>query len=122
MANNTDEKQPAAKQANTVDSIGTLTYPRACTAFGKDRAVEVMQKVASIGGHGSFGSEELMSPLFGGLMMPSPDVVKPPTKADYDYLPDADFWFQAGLEEFETNKTNAAAARAAINEYYASLK
>jgi hypothetical protein len=60
-----------------------------------------MHKVAALGGHGMFVDDEFKSPIFGGLAMPSPDVVKPPAKADYAHLPDSDFYYQAALEEYE---------------------
>jgi hypothetical protein len=115
---------PAAKaeKVDLITEIGTLTYPRAVAHFGKDRAIDVMQRVAAIGGHGLFDENELKSPLFGGLAMPSPEKVMAPKKEDFAHLPEADFYFQAAVEDYEEQKTKAAESRAAINTLYTSLK
>lgn len=113
---------PKAKVPDLVGKIGTLTYPRAAQNFGKENALKVMHEVARIGGHGMFEDAHFLSPLFGGLAMPSPETVRPPQRSEFNHLPEADFWFEAALEEFEENKLKANAARAEINEYYASLK
>lgn len=113
---------PAAKKADLVSEIGTLTYPRAVAAFGKDRALEVMHKVAEIGGHGMFEDSHFTSPLFGGLAMPSPDKVIKPREEDFAHLPEASFHYQAALEDYQVTREQAAANRAAINDLYAGLK
>lgn len=105
-----------------ITEIGTLTYPRAVQNFGKEKAIEVMHKVASIAGHGMFDDVHFKSPLFGGLAMPSPEAVRPPQKFEFDHLPEAQFWFESALEEYEENKKKAIDVRATINEYYLSLK
>lgn len=128
MANDSENQAPAAtstakpKMADLVSEIGTLTYPRAVTAFGKDKALEVMHKVAAIGGHGLFEDADFLSPLFGGLAMPSPDKVIKPVKENFDHLPEAEFYFQAALEEYAELQDKAAASRVAINELYNSMK
>lgn len=114
---------PAAKaKADLVAEIGTLTYPRACAHFGKEKALEVMHKVAEIGGHGMFEDVHFMSPVFGGLQMPSPEVVGKPDKAEYDKMPEGEFWYQSALEEYEAAKADAIVKRAAINDFYLSQK
>ena len=110
------------RAVDLVTEIGTLTYPRAVAAFGKDRAIEVMHKVAALGGHGMFEDSHFKSPLFGGLAMPSPDRIPAPRAEEFSHLPEAEFYFQAALEEFEEKKSKAVDARAAINDYYASVK
>jgi len=105
-----------------IDQIGTLTYPRAVQNFGKENAIAVLHKVAEIGGHGLFSEADFKSPLFGGLAMPSPDKVIVPKKEDFAHLPEAEFYFQAALEEYEENKHKASAAREEINAFYLSLK
>jgi hypothetical protein len=112
----------AEKAVDLVTEIGTLTYPRAVQHFGKDRAIDAMQRVAAIGGHGLFEEDELKSPLFGGLAMPSPDTVIAPRRADFDKLPEAEFYYQAAMEDFEVMKTTAGKNRKAINDLYTSLK
>lgn len=117
-----EPKEPTAAKVDLVTEIGTLTYPRAVAAFGKDRAIEVMHKVAALGGHGMFEDSHFKSPLFGGLAMPSPDRIPAPRAEEFSHLPEAEFYFQAALEEFEEKKSKAVDARAAINDYYASVK
>lgn len=114
--------EPKAPTGDLIDEIGTLTYPRAVAAFGKDKAIEAMKKVAEIGGHGLFEEDHFKSPLFGGLAMPSPDSVIKPRKEDFDHLPESDFYFQQALDEYEITKEQASMARSQINEYYAGLK
>lgn len=109
-------------KTDLVAEIGTLTYPRAVAAFGKDLAIPVMQRVAYLGGHGMFEESHFKSPLFGGLAMPSPDKIPAPKMENFAHLPEAEFYFQAALEDHEESKTKAVDARAAINEYYAGLK
>lgn len=120
----TDAAESDKKPGRTalIDEIGTLTYPRAVAAFGKDRAIGVMHKVAAIGGHGMFEEDHFKSPLFGGLAMPSPDSVVKPRKEAFAHLPEADFYFQSALEDYEVTREQAAAARTEINEYFNSLK
>lgn len=123
MAEKENTPAPTAKpKVDLVTEIGTLTYPRACAAFGKDKAIEVMNKVASLGGHGMFEESHFKSPLFGGLAMPGPEKIPAPRAEDFSHLPEAEFYYQAALEEYEENKLKAVDARAAINEYYSSLK
>lgn len=122
MAENNTPAPAAKPKADLVTEIGTLTYPRAVANFGKDRAIEVMNKVASLGGHGMFEESHFKSPLFGGLAMPGPEKIPVPKKEEFAHLPEAEFYFQAALEEYEENKAKAVDARAAINEYYAGLK
>lgn len=122
---NKENTPPAAAKAakgDLVTEIGTLTYPRAVQNFGKERAIEVMQKVAEIGGHGLFDETQLTSPLFGGLAMPAPDKVIKPRKEDFAHLPEADFYFDAAMEDYKVLQEQAAANRVAINDYYLSLK
>ena len=114
--------QPVSKKKDLVSEIGTLTYPRAVQTFGKENALAVMHKVAEIGGHGMFEDVHFMSPIFGGLSMPSPETVRPPQKFEYAHLPESDFWFQAALEEYEENKKKAVDVRAAINDFYNEVK
>lgn len=123
MANdeNIAVKMPKAK-VDMVADIGTLTYPRAVAAFGKDKALSVLHQVAAIGGHGMFEDSDFLSPLFGGLAMPSPEKVIKPLKENFAHLPEAEFYFQAALEEYEDFKLQAAANREAINDLYLSLK
>lgn len=127
MANEKDPKEnnpsPAAssKKSDLVTEIGTLTYPRAVEHFGKERAFEVMKKVAEIGGHGLFTEDDFTSPLFGGLGMPNPDQVIKARREDF-VGPEAEFYFQAALEDYEVLKEQATANRVAINDYYLSLK
>lgn len=111
-----------AAKADLVTEIGTLTYPRAVQNFGKDKALAAMHKVAAIGGHGLFEDSDFLSPMFGGLAMPSPEKVIVPKKEDFAHLPEAEFYFEAALEEYETMKDTAAKNRAEINEFYLSLK
>ena len=113
---------PASKKKDLVSEIGTLTYPRAVQNFGKENALKVMHKVAELGGHGMFEDVHFTSPLFGGLAMPSPEAVKPPQKIEFAHLPEADFWFQAALEEYEENKKKAVDVRAAINDFFNEVK
>lgn len=115
-----DEKAEA--KPDLVTEIGTLTYPRAVTAFGKDKALDVMHKVAAIGGHGLFEDADFLSPLFGGLAMPSPDKVIKPVKENFAHLPEAEFYYQAALEEYSDLQDKAASSRVAINELYNSMK
>jgi hypothetical protein len=96
---------PAKSNTALVDEIGTLTYPRAVTNFGKENALAVMHKVATLGGHGMFVDDEFKSPIFGGLGMPSAEVVKPPQKEDYDNLPDSDFFYQRLLKSTRSTKS-----------------
>jgi hypothetical protein len=117
-----DTPKAAEKSVDLVTEIGTLTYPRAVQHFGKDRAIDVMQRVAAIGGHGLFEENELKSPLFGGLAMPSPDTVIAPRRADFDKLPEAEFYYQAAMEDFEVMKVRAGNDRKAINALYSDLK
>jgi hypothetical protein len=114
----------AEKAVDLVTEIGTLTYPRAVQHFGKDRAIDAMQRVAAIGGHGLFEEDELKSPLFGGLAMPSPDtVIKLRVKRILISCPKADFYYHAAMEDFEEHENHMPAeSRAAINDLYASLK
>jgi len=118
---NTPPAAPA-KKADIVSEIGTLTYPRAVQNFGKDLALSIMHQVAAIGGHGLFEDSDFQSPLFGGLAMPSPDKVIRPEKADFAHLPEAEFHYQAALEQYEELKEKAAANRVAINDLYHSVK
>lgn len=123
MADETKPPTPApAKKVDLVSEIGTLTYPRAVKHFGKEKALEVMHNVARIAGHGQFEDAQFASPLFGGLAMPGIEVLHAPTKADFAHLPEADFWFQSAVEEFEVIKEQALSARNEINDYYAGLK
>lgn len=120
--NKTTSPASPAKKTDLVTEIGTLTYPRAVTHFGKDRAIEVMRKVAELGGYGYFEEDQLKSPMFGGLAMPSPEKIQVPRKEDFSHLPEAEFYFQSAVEEHGVNQEQSVTARAAINEYYESLK
>jgi hypothetical protein len=113
---------PAKSNTALVDEIGTLTYPRAVTNFGKENALAVMHKVATLGGHGMFVDDEFMSPIFGGLGMPSAEGVLPPQKEYFDRLPDSEFFYQQALDDYEINKEQASAARVAINNLYKEFK
>lgn len=108
--------------ADLVGEIGTLTYPRAIAAFGEQNAVHVMKEVARIGGHGIFEEAELRHPLFGGLAMPHPDSIAKPNKADFDKLPEPEFYYQAALEDHATLRRKAADDRAAINDLFNQFK
>jgi len=112
----------AGKTELTVESIGTLTYPRAVQYFGKDKAIEVLRKVAEIGGHGHFEEDQFKSPLFGGLQMPDPEKIQEPRLEDFAHLPEAEFHFAAAMETVEENKKAAVENRKRINEFYKSLK
>lgn len=114
--------QPVSKKKDLVSEIGTLTYPRAVINFGKDDALTVMHKVAEIGGHGLFEDKEFTSMLFGGLQMPSAEVIAKPVKADYAKFPEGEFYFQAAMEEYEETCKKAVENRAAINELFNSYK
>lgn len=117
-----EQPTPSKKKADLVTEIGTLTYPRAVQHFGKDKALQVLHKVAEIGGHGMFEDSYFLSPLFGGLQMPDPAKVSVPNKADFAGRPDGEFWYQAALEETEEIKKQASANRDAINDYYHEVK
>lgn len=120
---NTDNETPiTTKAGEPIDEIGTLTYARAVQRFGKDRALEVLRKVAELGGHGFFEDDQFKSPLFGGLQMPDPDKVEVPREEDFAHLPEASFHFAAAMEEHEKAKNNASDNRKKINEFYKSLK
>lgn len=112
----------SSASVSLVDEIGTLTYPRAVKYFGEEKAIEVMQKVAELGGHGAFEPAELSSPLFGGLAMPSPDKIAKPAKADFAKFPEAEFYYQAALEEHAALQAASSAARKAIAEYMAAVR
>jgi hypothetical protein len=116
--------QPAKEtaKADLVTEIGTLTYPRAVAAFGKDNALSVMRQVAEIGGHGMFEDAHFLSPLFGGLGMPDPEKVIKPQKEDFDHLPEGEFYFQAAMEDFAGLQKTAAGNREKINELFNSFK
>ena len=120
-----DEKakdtKPAAAET-LIDQIGTLTYPRAVQHFGKENALAAMKRVAEIGGHGEFDDAQLTSPLFGGLQMPDPAKIAEPKKEEFAHLPEADFHYQAAVEQWEAAKQKASANRQEINRYYKSLK
>ncbi len=115
------EAKPKAKP-DLVTEIGTLTYPRAVAAFGKDQALKAMHSVAAIGGHGLFEDSDFISPMFGGLAMPSPDKVLKPTKEQFAHLPEAEFYFQAAVEEYAELQAKATDSREKINELFNSLK
>jgi hypothetical protein len=121
MANNANST-PATEKKDLVSEIGTLTYPRAVQNFGKEKAIEVMRKVAEIGGHGMFEDVHFMSPLFGGLAMPHPDKIAKPEKAQFAHLPEGEFYFQSAMEEYEGFRQRAIADRAAINDFYLGVK
>lgn len=112
----------AEPKGDLVDQIGTLTYARAATHFGKDRAIEVLRKVAELGGHGYFEDDQFKSPLFGGLQMPDPAKIPEPKEEDFAALPEAAFHFAAAKEEHEKAKGLAVENRKKINEFYKSLK
>lgn len=116
------ETGAAEAKGDLIDQIGTLTYPRAVQHFGKDKAIEVMHKVAEIGGHGLFEESHFKSPLFGGLQMPDPAKVEPPREADFAALPEAEFHFAAAMETFEEQKKAAGENRKRINDLYKSVK
>lgn len=122
MADETPTPAAKSKKADLVSEIGTLTYPRAVQHFGKDRALQVLHKVAEIGGHGMFEDSYFLSPLFGGLQMPDPSKVAVPQKSDYANRPEGEFWYQSALEETEKIKQQASANRDAINDYYHEVK
>lgn len=117
-----DPVAPVSNPADLVSEIGTLTYPKAAVRFGKSRAIEIMQQVALLGGHGVFDEAELKSPLFGGLAMPPNADSGKPKRADFDSFADADFFYKSAVEDYEAAQTSATTARNKINEYYAGLK
>jgi hypothetical protein len=120
--NQSGEPTTSAPQASAkpdlVGEIGTLTYARAVKAFGKDKALEVLHKVAQIGGHGMFDDNDFLSPLFGGLQMPSASVVIAPNKDDFAGLPDGDFHYEQAMERYGEQQAAAEKNRSAINDLY----
>lgn len=125
MANEKDTTTatPAAPaKKDLVSEIGTLTLARATAAFGKARALDVMHRVAAIGGNGEFKDVEFQSPYFGGLGMPNPDSIPAPDKEQFDRHAEGDFHYANAMEDYNNLKKTVAANRAAINDYYNSLK
>jgi hypothetical protein len=120
MANENTAKENTSKEP--VDSIGTLTYPRAVENFGKEKALAVLHEVARIGGHGQFTDADFLNPLFGGLQMPDPTKIPEPKKEEFAHLPEAEFHFAAAKEQHEELKKRAVANRGEINKYYKSIK
>lgn len=110
-------EQPAEKP-DLVTQIGTLTYGRAVKNFGKEKALEVLHKVAEIGGHGLFDDRDFLSPLFGGLQMPSPDVVIAPDKAYFANLPEGDFQYSEAMDKYHELQATAAENRSKINDLF----
>lgn len=112
---------PSAKP-DLVGQIGTLTYPRAVENFGKENALKVLHKVAEIGGHGMFDDKDFLSPLFGGLQMPSAGAVIAPEKEAFASLPDSDFHYKQAMERYAELQATAENNRSLINDLYLSYQ
>lgn len=120
---NKTESTPTAPKSDIFSEIGkTLTIQIATKVFGTDKALEAMQTVAQIGGHGLFEPHELASPLFGGLQLPDPEKIIKPKRTEFAAGPNGDYQFGLAEKTYQDQRTAAADAREKTKQALTDLK